>query len=387
MNPSQFRRTLIAVAGGLYLIVAVGCMIKSSARPLEPVSTDSGGRLVPLTGLPYRGVAMQIQRPDWLDRPSPGTPSKYEECIDEMVKLGADTFLCVVDARQENGSSERIYLDMRMTPTPEKLGALIAYAKSKNLRVILMPIVLLDAPRGDEWRGKINPPSWGAWFESYRNMLNHFAWIAQSYRADVMVVGSELVSTETHADEWKRTISMVRDNFKGQLTYSSNWDHYADIPFWDQLDIIGMNSYWKLGRDHNVPVSEVVERWQTIQGQLKSFSDRKGKPILLLEAGWCSIANAAHEPWDYTQDKQPIDFDLQKRLWQGFFEAWQGKPWMAGYMVWAWSPGDGGEGYSGSVPDKVDQDVLDQWRGYTPKNKPAYDVIKTWLAKPWIVAK
>ena len=57
---------------------------------------------------------MQIQRVDWID--------KYKKSIDEIAAIGADTVKFVVDARQENGKSSRIYLDMRMTPTPEQLA-------------------------------------------------------------------------------------------------------------------------------------------------------------------------------------------------------------------------------------------------------------------------
>ena len=89
-----------------------------------------------LTGLPYRGVAMQVQRVDMIDQ--------YEKSIDEIADVGADTVSIVVDARQENGSSSRIFIDVRMTPTPEQLLRLIRHAKDRKLRVVLMPIVLLD---------------------------------------------------------------------------------------------------------------------------------------------------------------------------------------------------------------------------------------------------
>ena len=48
---------------------------------------------------------------------------------------------------------------------------------------------------------------------------------------NMMSVGSELVSTENKIDEWKRTIKAVREIYKGQLTYSSNWDHYTSVAF------------------------------------------------------------------------------------------------------------------------------------------------------------
>src|SRR5690606_27588228 len=101
----------------------------------------------------------------------------------------------------------KIYLDLRMTPNPEQLGELIRHAKSKNLHVILMPIVLLDAPRKNtEWRGTIAPENWDRWWDSYRDMMNHFAWIAQANGVDVLMVGSELVSTNNMVDQWRQTI-------------------------------------------------------------------------------------------------------------------------------------------------------------------------------------
>ena len=56
-----------------------------------------------------------------------------------------------------------------------------------------------------------------------------------------------------------KTIAYVRQTFKGKLTYSANWDHYSGIGFWDDLDLIGMNSYWKLGDNKDVSVDDDQE--------------------------------------------------------------------------------------------------------------------------------
>ena len=66
-----------------------------------------------------------------------------------------------------------------------------------------------------------------------------------------------LVSTENNVEQWTRTINHVRGTFKGRLTYSANWDHYREVKFWDQLDLIGMNSYWTLGPDKNTSVETI----------------------------------------------------------------------------------------------------------------------------------
>ncbi len=363
---------IVAVLG--YAAVMLGCVLggrvetTTSADAPGLLAADLGGGGVsvnnPRAGvraprLPMRGVAMQLQRIDWVE--------EYKKSIDEIAALGADTVMLSVDARMENGSSSRIYLDVRFTPTPQQLTEVIRHAKDKHqLRVVLMPIVLLDNPRGMEWRGTLNPDDWSDWWRSYRAMLHHYSWIAEGSKVDVLVVGSELVSTESKVQEWRETIAEVRKTFKGMLTYSANWDHYEGIPFWDELDLIAMNSYYTLGENHRVTVEQVVKNWQPFRNKILNFVRRKGKPLLFTEVGWHSLQNTASAPWDYTLEHLPIDLDLQRRLYEGYFRVWHGTPEMGGFMIWEWPPGPGG-------PDN---------KGYTPEGKPAEKVLKEWFAKP-----
>jgi hypothetical protein len=351
----MLNKSLIGLAILIYLIAA-GCAMTvnpaaSSASPNETAEVVTNTPPSRMGVLPFCGCGMQIQRVDWIDR--------YEKSIDEVAAIGGDTVLLVVDARMENG-----------TPTPDQLSALIDHAKARKLRVILMPIVLLDDPKGDEWRGTLKPENWDTWWDSYRDMITHFSWIAEGHHVDVLVVGSELVSTENKLDQWTQTISAVRKVFHGMLTYSANWDHYTSVPFWNQLDLISTNSYYKLGEDHNVSLSEIEQRWQDIQRDLLGFTRKKHLPLLFTEVGWCSMANAADAPWDYTQESVPQDDALQKKLYEGFFRSWWGNPAYGGFMIWEWSPGDGGNGDE------------DQRRGYTPKNKPAEQILRQWFGKP-----
>lgn len=348
-------RAVITSAVAIYLaIMGIVLATRPADAPTDAVPIALGPKL---EGLPLRGVALTIIHVDNLPA--------YIKCIDEIAATGADTVEFVVSARQENGTSSSVFLDLRMTPTRDQLLELCAYAKKKNLRVMLMPIVLLQNPRGNEWRGTLKPDLWAEWFDSYRAMMQFYADVARDGKVDVMVVGSELVSTEVHGDEWTKTIKMIRSKFPGYLTYSANWDHYANIPFWDQLDFIGMNSYWKLGENNKVSVEEIQKRWRDIQKELTNFSNKKAKPIILCEVGWCSLSNAADEPWDYTRTDKNPDWDLQKRLYEGFFKSWQGNPNLGGFMVWEWTP----------YPVAADD------RSYTPKTKPAYDVLKDWFSK------
>jgi len=352
------RLGLIIAAATVYLAV-LGCVIFPSQSNGKSPPFENAATHAPLTGLPYKGIALQIQRVDWID--------EYKKSIDEIAAVGADTIEFVVDARQENGTSSRIYLDMRMTPTPDKLMELMKYAKDKKLRVILMPIVLLDLPINNDWRGTIKPLDWEEWFNSYRDMITQFAYCAEETHADVLVVGSELVSTQDKVHQWTQTINTVRKIFKGQLTYSSNWDNYMQVPFWNQLDLISMNSYWKLGNGKDATVAEIMRNWKDIQRDVLAFTQKQNKPLMFTEAGWCSRENAASDPWDYTKDDLPVDLELQKRHYEGFFQSWYGNPGLGGFMIWNWEPGDGGPN--------------DQ--RYTPEKKPAEKVLREWMAKPW----
>jgi hypothetical protein len=355
------RKTTIAFL--VAYVIVLGCVLWPGEGPAKTAtSTDdsSSVHLAPLTGLPYCGCSMQLQDVRGMDG--------YKKACDEIAERKGDTVMFVPSASMENGKVNRIYIDTRHSPSEDQLKDLIGHARSKGLRVILMPIVLIDAPVENEWRGTISPESWDDWWDSYRDMIMHYARIAEDSGVSVLVVGSELVSTEHFVSEWRDTIKQIRGTFHGQLTYSSNWDHYAMVQFWDQLDIVGMNSYWKLGPDNDrtVPVDEVKRRWAAIQADLFTWQKSVNKPILLLEAGWCSLGNASYEPWDYTKVTEPLDLDLQKRLYEGFFESWWGKPESAGFVMWEWTP---------AAPGGPED------RGYTPRGKPAEDVMKDYFAK------
>jgi hypothetical protein len=193
---------------------------------------------------------------------------------------------------------------------------------------------------------------------------------------DVLVIGSELVSTESHTEQWLTTIAKVRSWYHGKLTYSANWDHYSGIKFWDKLDFIGMNSYWKLGENRDVSVEQIKSNWQKIQAELFPFIEKTGRPLLFTEVGWCSMANMAYEPWDYTKSESrvPTDNELQRKLYEGFFESWHGDPRLGGLSIWEWTPEPDADDPTGQALKR---------RGYTPEGKPAEQVLRTWFDKPW----
>src|SRR5277367_764102 len=169
------RKTFIA-AFALYALV-IGCVLwPTQAVPATDEQADAeanaGSVHATLKELPFCGATMQLHDVNNL--------AGYEKACDEIAGQGGDTVMFVPSASMEDGSSNLIYIDARHTMSEANLRLLIAHAEADKLRVILMPIVLLDAPKGNEWRGTIHPDDWDDWFESYQDMILYYARLAQS---------------------------------------------------------------------------------------------------------------------------------------------------------------------------------------------------------------
>jgi hypothetical protein len=309
----------------------------------------------------WRGMAIQLSK-------GPGAFETYALLIREVAELGADTLLLSVAGYTEHARSQAIYIQARQTPSRDDLIRLIRAGRQHGLRVILMPIVLLKHPRGSEWRGVIDPPNWDAWWKDYRDFLKYFADIAHDAGAEVFMVGSELVSSEKHVAQWETTIHTARAHFpEGKLGYSANWDHYRPVEFWHLLDFIGMTSYYTLADKKSPTVDEIAARWRPIHREIMDWRREVGKPLLLTEVGWCSQEGAAMSPWNYYQNMKatPAGLEEQRRLYEAFLRVWDGSPGLLGVIWWEWTGAPGGPGDF----------------NYTPKNKPAEQVLRRWFAE------
>lgn len=355
------RRALLTLA----LLAALAQRPPAAAQQSQPRDGADSWLVAAVTGQlkqpapEYRGLAIQLTFGNNVD--------DYAPLIDEVAALGANTVMLCPRGRMEHARSQAIFVDARETPSAADLTRLIEHAKTRKLRVIVMPILLLKHPRGSEWRGVIDPPNWKEWWRQYRDFVIYFADVAQAGGADALLVGSELVSTEKYESEWRQTIEQVRSRFHGQLGYSANWDHYEPIKFWDALDLVGMTSYYTLAKRQGPSVEELEKSWRPIREKITRWQRGINKPIVFTEVGWCSQAGAAARPWDYYQNMKatPEGHEEQRRLYEAFVNVWDGTPGVTGVIWWDWTPAAGG-------PDDYN---------YTPRGKPAEQVLRAWFAK------
>jgi hypothetical protein len=313
----------------------------------------------------------------------------YKKAIDRMAAIGLNTVQIVTPAFQKHGASPRVrtIVGPGKGPPPQDLIELLRYADAKGLHTILMPQVNFLEPRGNEWRGKISPPDWDRWWASYNETIDHFLRIANLGEAEVFTIGCELLTTlkPRHEDRWHRIIRRCRERFDGKLTFSTTWDTYPRVGFWEKLDYIGISAYWDLTThaddDESPSQAAIAKRWKEIRKKLLAFSKKRDTPLLFTEVGYPSLPWALKDPWNYVNDPQdPAEPDLeaQARGYRAFLRNWRG------YIT---PPGEGPTKQPAGGP-AVAGVVFYEWDVYAdpPKEdtglgiwgKPAYDVLRRW---------
>ena len=289
------------------------------------------------------------------------------ERINKLLDLGADTVMFSLDGYQTHVESTDIRTDPDRMPEEQQWLDLFDIAHRQGLRVVLMPKILLSDPRGNNWRGKIQPPSWDEWFSQYKAFVVRCARLAEQGHVAVFIVGSELVSTEKLTDHWRDVIAAVRQEYGGSLSYSANWDHYRGIRFWDDLDLIGMTSYHQLSDEPGPSLQTLQASWHQIKRGILEWQREIGKPILFTEAGWCSQEGCSVEAWNYYRQEEatPAGLREQRDCYQAFVDAWADEPAVGGIIWWEWSARAAG-------PADF---------SYTPKGKPAERVLHDFLQR------
>ena len=196
------------------------------------------------------------------------------------------------------------------------------------------------------WRGDIdfaNEKQKSLFFENYQTFILAVAGHAQRVNAPLLSIGIEYKKL-SNDKRWLRIIKAVRKVYSGKLTYSANWDEFESVPFWHELDLIGIQAYFPLAENaENVPTStQIRASWSDIESRLRAISKRnQNKKVLFTEIGYDRTTMAALEPWK-TRDTLPNAeaLLLRKRLIEEalHFES-TNRDLLAGLFFWKWMPG------------------------------------------------
>ncbi len=194
-----------------------------------------------------------------------------------------------------------------------------------------------------EWRGAIefgdDEEAWRRFFDGYREFIVDQARFAEEHGVRLFAVGIEYEATMQREKEWRRILEAVRAVYSGVLVYAANWDRVGDVPFWDAVDVIGVQAYFPLGEKPYPSRAEIESSWQKPLAQLRELSRRFGKSVLFTEIGYDLAEEAAREPWLPATADTPENRALRRRLIEAALAELEKEPFLLGLFWWKWIPG------------------------------------------------
>ena len=351
--------------------LGVASPLASAGRPAAPAKNDDIGVGVGVV----KGITVSTPRGgrDWGSDAMVGT-------IGEMRSLGSNWIaIHPYGGIERDGRVSWRRRDGDTTEAPVWLTRPIAEAHRQGMKILIKPH-LAHWRSGFAWRGEIafdSEADWDRFFSTYT------AWIADVARfsrgADAFAVGTELDRTvgvldAGHAARWRAIISAVREVFPGVLTYAANWTDYERVPFWDAVDLVGIQAYFPVVTDARGRTSDwrrPTPSWRrggrTSCGRMRRFSRRVGQPILFAELGYNNAASAPYEPWDDEGGGADAE-TLQERLLTIALRAVASEPSIRGAFLWKWFPGERQPRNFAMSRPALRQIISRQWGGAAQPN-------------------
>ncbi len=285
-------------------------------------------------------------------------------------QLGAD-WIAVIPYAYTKVGEPHVHYDSHWQwwgERPEGARKSIELAKEAGIKVMLKPQVYIPG----SWPGDLDFDSdqaWESWEKDYESYIMAFAKMANELDVELFCIGTEFkISERKRTAFWRKLIRKIRNDYCGELTYATNWDHYQQTPFWDDLDYIGVNAYFPLSDEKTPSVKQLIKAWQPTKKKMQTFAKAKNRPILFTEYGYLSVDACASKTWELEKKVKSLTINeqAQANAIQALFEVFWPEPFWAGGFLWKWFPnGKGHEGY----PE----------RDYTPQGKAGERVLKKWF--------
>jgi len=273
-----------------------------------------------------------------------------------------------------------------MSVNPEskmKAIELIKKLKYKGINFIVEPYPYIR--NGELYETKLKPTDVNAWFWNWKQvvlspLINE---IAKPYKVYALCIGSNFDQIENESGYWSDVADFVRVNYKGRITYKTNWwstakwdtpkDGHNDIytkklnnPILAKVDFISVAAYFELSDNDTNTVENLVSalystqifnRQQNVSTELKNLASRWQKPVFLGELGFPRRNKAAAHPWN------PVPSDIvneqeQANCFQAYKEVFERATWNLGFSVFAIGKKDETKNY---YPSDQSIRVINSW--------------------------
>lgn len=248
--------------------------------------------------------------------------------------------------------------------SPEGASQYIKTLQECGVKIMLKPQIWVW---GGAFTGRIemhNEADWQALEKSYSTFIIEYAQLAQTLKVDILCIGTELERFVMQRTQfWKQLIQNIKTIYKGKLTYAANWDEFKRVPFWNDLDYVGVDAYFPLNTDKTPTITACKEGWEVHKSTIEHVFQNTGKPILFTEFGYRSVDYTAKAPWQSDYAMTAVNLEGQLNATKALFETFWDEEWFAGGFVWKWFHN---HNEVGGVNDSR----------FTPQNKPVEIYIK-----------
>lgn len=304
-----------------------------------------------------------------------GSPA-FERTLDETKRMGGTWIAITVFGRvlDLNGRGVDPTFEQPYAKNMNDVRRAIDQAHARGLRVMLVPHLWVES---GQWRAEIDPKTdagWDTWTKSYGAWVKQWAAIAEGGRVEIFSAGVELRSwvTSPRAASFSTLVREIRAIYKGQITYSANWDDVDATLVIPELDIIGINAFYPLAEKDGAGFPKLLEGGARVREKVRALSDVWNKPVLFTEIGYTTRPDPAIRPWEWPDEmKHPVvDQGAQADAYRALLAPLLDEPRFMGFFVWRVY----------ADPDDVSQEA--EW-GFSPRGKLAELVVRDAFATTW----
>jgi len=290
-----------------------------------------------------------------------------QEHIDPVVNVNANYAAVMPFGFIRNlESPELVYNTDRQWFGERREGAkqYIEMLHTNNIKVMLKPQIWI-------WRGEFtghlkmnSEEGWRTLESAYEKFILEYVDLAAEANVDMFCIGTELNAFVSARPEfWHQLITKVKSVYSGELTYAENWDTFDNVPFWEELDFIGIDAYFPLSEEQTPTLEALKTGWQSHKERIHGLHEKTDKPILFTEYGYRSTNFTAKAPWDSNHEIKDVNLEGQMITLQALFDEFWAEDWFAGGFIWKWF----------HAHDRVGGKENSQ---FTPQNKPAESLVK-----------
>ncbi|NOQ71704.1 MAG: glycoside hydrolase [Crocinitomix sp.] len=249
----------------------------------------------------------------------------------------------------------------------EGIKETIELCKAEGLKIMLKPqIWMRNAYTGDY---KLSTEKeWVKFEESYASFILSFLEIAIDLDVEMFCFGTEWREfVKARPEFWNELIKKIKLKYAGELTYAANWDDYAAVPFWKEMDVIGVNGYFPISISQKPDLKELMLGWDVHRKVLSAFSKKFDRKIVFTEIGYRSMEGSTIKPWEHNT-RSKYSEEIQHNAYKALFNVLWDETWFGGIFIWKWYHDHKNQGGNGDVD-------------FTPQNKLAEKTIRSFWSK------